>query len=81
MEKLRDMNFVPYDSVENLLADIKASRPLWYQAPMDYKPARVKVALVKGKTTTVRMRGPCGVYTIEVLEHLDRFRRGDKGNL
>lgn len=58
-----------------LIDHIAAGYPLWYQAPMDYRPAQVSVVVRKdGKLRVSSIYTDADPFTAD-QGHLDRFRR------
>lgn len=72
--------FKPYARIEDLIEHVKAHVTLWYHAPMDHAPAIVRVRRFMidndnwDKSTATLWTAANGRFTVNLAEHLDRFR-------
>ncbi len=74
----------PFAIWAEVLAHVAAGQPIWYQAPLDYRPVHVQAVLYRHwrgrhvqKPTKVRVYPPssdCDPFWADA-GHLDRFRR------
>lgn len=73
-----------FETWPTLLAHVRACLPVYYQAPMDPRPVRVRVQFLGSRFLTgeykqIRVFPPshdCDPFTADA-GHLDRFRRLD----
>jgi hypothetical protein len=72
-------NFESFVSWEGLLDHVSAGYELFYQAPMDYRPARVSAVIRKdGKLRVMpHWSSDADPFTADV-DHLSRFKRLDR---
>jgi hypothetical protein len=67
-----------FDTWAELLDHISAGYPLWYQAPLDYRPAQVTAVMRKdGKLRVYPTYADADPFTADAV-HLERFRKGVK---
>ena len=65
-----------FNTWSELQAHIAAGLPLWYQAPMDYRPVHIEAVLLP-RTGNIRVFPPTDDADpfVADVDHLPRFRR------
>ena len=73
----------PFATWAEVLAHVGARQPIWYQAPLDYRPVRVRAVTLRRQRWTRLQPTEVRVYPSSMdcdpfwadAGHLDRFRR------
>ena len=72
------MQFQSFETWVQLIDHIHAGYPLWYQAPMDYRPVQIGATVRKdGRVRVTPTYSDADPFTADI-GHLDRFRRSAK---
>lgn len=69
------MLFLSFHTWADVLAHVTAGLPIYYHAPMDYRPFRIQIARIykNGKVRVAKPHMACDGFTADAA-HLDRFR-------
>lgn len=72
---MKARTFTTFTSWREVLIHVMAGKPVWYQAPLDYRPVRVRTHPTAGNK--LRVFPPAGDADPFVADagHVDRFRR------